>query len=133
MHRWIDSFLPPLVTALFCISEQHDGDSFLNESTVLKDSVQFNDSLLNSDLIPPTVRFNFTLTVFLFFIFFYISMQRFMNQNIIYSFVTADESSPCPSELHYQWVNNLFHFRCSFYVSSTLQRFILLILISFFW
>ncbi len=102
MHRWIDSFLPPLVTALFCISEQHDGDSFLNESTVLKDSVQFNDSLLNSDLIPPTVCFNFTLTVLLLLLFFFsnISMQRFMNQNIIYSFVTADESIPCPSELH---------------------------------
>ncbi len=31
--------IPNTVTALFCVSEQHDGDSFLNEST-LNDSVQ---------------------------------------------------------------------------------------------
>ncbi len=51
--------IPNTATALFCVSEQHDGDSFLNEST-LNDSVQ---SQRLSDLLPPAGGFSFTFKV----------------------------------------------------------------------
>uniref|UniRef100_A0A8C2Q1L3 Conserved oligomeric Golgi complex subunit 3 n=1 Tax=Cyprinus carpio TaxID=7962 RepID=A0A8C2Q1L3_CYPCA len=58
-----------VTTALFCISEQHDCDSF-----------NLNHSLINSDLLPPTGGFNFTFKdLFLLFKYFLNnSIQRFM-------------------------------------------------------
>ncbi len=50
-----------------------------------------NDSLINSDLMPPAGGFNFTFTVFFYFLNnFKYQYSTFMNQNIIYAFVTAD-------------------------------------------
>ncbi len=62
---------PNTATALFCVSEQHDGVSFLNESTVYMIRFSRNDSLINSDFLPPIGGFNSTFRIFtpIFFMF----------------------------------------------------------------
>uniref|UniRef100_A0A8C2JW77 Conserved oligomeric Golgi complex subunit 3 n=1 Tax=Cyprinus carpio TaxID=7962 RepID=A0A8C2JW77_CYPCA len=67
--QMMEVIAPNKATALFCISEQHDCDSF-----------NLNHSLINSDLLPPTGGFNFTFKdLFLLFKYFLNnSIQRFM-------------------------------------------------------
>ncbi len=74
---------PNTVRALFCISEQHDSVSFLNESTVLMIWFNHNDSLIKSNILPLAGSFNSTFKVPIFFFFLIISdisTQRFRIQ-----------------------------------------------------